>query len=82
MPGEETTMDARRDARLGTISGGTSGSDVDASRLEVESPEAPGWYLDPSDASKQRFWDGTAWSAPISAGTVATADSIPHLLAG
>jgi hypothetical protein len=75
-------MDARRDARLGTISGGTSGSDVDAGRPQEATPEAPGWYRDPGDASKQRFWDGTAWSAAISAGTVATQDSVPHLLAG
>lgn len=75
-------MEARRDARLGPIRGGTSGSDVDAGDVAAEVPEAPGWYRDPTDASKQRFWDGTAWSAAISAGTVATEDSVRHLLAG
>ena len=39
------------------------------SRLGVakEEPAAapttpPGWYADPEDPSRQRFWDGTAWT--------------------
>lgn len=76
-------MEARNsDARRRTITGGTSGSDVDAGALVGEAPSDPGWYRDPDDASKQRFWDGVSWSAAINAGTVATEDSLPHLLAG
>lgn len=26
-------------------------------------PAPPGWYLDPSDSSRERWWDGTGWSA-------------------
>lgn len=25
---------------------------------------APGWYPDPSDPTRQIYWDGTAWSRP------------------
>lgn len=69
-------------ALVRTATGGSCGSDVDESELNVQQPDSPGWYRDPRDASRQRFWDGTAWSAPVTAGTAATADSIPHLLAG
>ncbi|MFT9722722.1 DUF2510 domain-containing protein [Mycobacteroides abscessus subsp. abscessus] len=27
--------------------------------------ESPGWYPDPSDPTKQIYWDGTAWSGPV-----------------
>lgn len=62
--------------------GGACGSDVDETHLNRQQPQTPGWYRDPDDASQQRFWDGTAWSAPVAAGTAATADSVPRLLAG
>jgi uncharacterized membrane protein YhaH (DUF805 family) len=40
------------------ITSGTSGG--------VTSTTAqPGWYLDPSDVARQRYWDGIAW-APVS----------------
>jgi len=65
-----------------TISGGTSANDEDGHDATVRRPDAVGWYRDPYDASMQRFWDGTAWSAAITAGTAATADSVPRLLAG
>ena len=26
-------------------------------------PAPPGWYLDPSDSSRERWWDGTRWSS-------------------
>jgi len=28
------------------------------------SQPAPGWYPDPSDPSRNIYWDGTAWSQP------------------
>ncbi|WP_055405679.1 MULTISPECIES: DUF2510 domain-containing protein [unclassified Mycobacterium] len=28
---------------------------------------APGWYPDPSDPSKQIYWNGAAWSGPAGA---------------
>jgi Protein of unknown function (DUF2510) len=30
---------------------------------------APGWYPDPSDSAKRIYWDGTAWSGPVSTET-------------
>lgn len=27
------------------------------------SPPPPGWYPDPSDGSRQRYWDGERWTA-------------------
>lgn len=62
--------------------GGSCGSDVDETDLGLKAPDSPGWYRDLEDASRQRFWDGTTWSAPLAAGTVGTADSIPNRLAG
>ena len=29
----------------------------------------PGWYPDPSDASRQRYWDGAAWTEATAPGT-------------
>ena len=29
---------------------------------DIAPSPAPGWYPDPDDASKQRYWDGQAWS--------------------
>ncbi|MBX3313137.1 MAG: DUF2510 domain-containing protein [Actinobacteria bacterium] len=62
--------------------GGSCGSDVDETHLSRQRPAGPGWYRDPRDASRQRFWDGAAWSSPVTAGTPATVDSVPRLLAG
>jgi uncharacterized membrane protein YhaH (DUF805 family) len=31
-----------------------------------------GWYLDPSDATRQRYWDGLAWTAHTVAATWST----------
>lgn len=28
-----------------------------------DDPAPPGFYADPEDASRQRWWDGTAWAA-------------------
>ncbi len=39
-----------------------------------ETPPA-GWYPDPQDANRQRYWDGTAW-------TEHTADATPQAAAG
>ena len=30
----------------------------------TQNSPAPGWYPDPSDASRQLYWDGTAWRMP------------------
>ncbi|WP_297084048.1 DUF2510 domain-containing protein [uncultured Demequina sp.] len=27
----------------------------------------PGWYADPEDGTRQRYWDGAAWAAPMTA---------------
>ena len=29
---------------------------------EEASPPPPGWYPDPTDAERQRYWDGEAWT--------------------
>jgi hypothetical protein len=31
----------------------------------------PGWYADPQDGRRWRWWDGSAWTANVSAGTEA-----------
>lgn len=29
---------------------------------QEEAPPPPGWYPDPTDAQRQRYWDGEAWT--------------------
>jgi len=35
-------------------------------------PPPPGWYQDPDNAAQQRYWDGAAWAAPLTAIPAAT----------
>lgn len=48
----------------------TQGSDGDG-------PRPAGWYPDPRDASRRRYWDGARWSE-----LTATGDAAPTLVAG
>ncbi|MCX5044665.1 DUF2510 domain-containing protein [Aldersonia sp. NBC_00410] len=32
----------------------------------MQPPRAPGWYPDPSDPARNIYWDGNAWSRPVS----------------
>lgn len=37
--------------------------------LTVADDVPPGWYADPSDAARRRYWDGRAWTGETSPGT-------------
>ena len=74
--------DLNKAARLHTAMGGVAGAADDLDRVSRHQPTHAGWYRDPDDRARQRFWDGATWSAPVTAGTAATADSVPQLLAG
>lgn len=64
-------------ARIRPLTDAVAGArPVDAD--DLGRPDAVGWHRDPADAAKQRFWDGRTWSMPVTAGTVATEDSVPR----
>lgn len=42
----------------------------------MSTPE-PGWYPDPQDGSRWRWWDGAAWTEHVSGGAEAAADGGP-----
>lgn len=44
--------------------------------LPVSTPQ-PGWYPDPQDAGRQRYWDGAAWTEHVSTPDPAATTPIP-----